>query len=1451
MVRKQTVMLMLLTVLMAINFSIVSAQSADIGYIINGKPDNNILDVFDDMGLSVDIIEDSDVTNTNLNQYNAIFVGDGRVRNTARSIDVSKFPSVIMNRHYGEEFGLTDRDGISQLGSSSPLKIRRVDNNRVQQVYTQASLGGTSIPYYYLDDHNKANVDGIARTFTGTEFELGDVVASLNSGTRLINGRTTNEKMCFFGIAKTDFWTTNAEILFEECVAFVLNVCSSNAECNDNDNHTFDQCINPGTMNAFCQNTPIECLNDGDCNDFDGNTIDTCHNPGTINSFCTNENIECFSKADCGIDGFVGNEFCSLSGDVVQDFETYSCNNPGTAQSFCSSETSELLVEICSEECSNGECLEIECVRDSDCNDSDSGTLDTCHLPGSVNSFCTNEPIECFNDLDCTDNDSGTKDTCHNPGETNSFCTNEPIECDRDSDCGIDGFVGGEFCSDNDVTREFVDYTCNSPGTINSFCSSTSEDRVIEMCTDICASGECVDIECSSDLECNDGDARTIDECVNPGTSASFCRNNEVNCLSDLDCGFTGFTGGEFCTNNDVHKQFQTAECMNAGTLNSFCEVEISPNLLQICDDNNLDTIDSCEEIGDTALCIHEIVDIECHVDSDCNDNDRLTLDKCNNPGTPDSICSNTPVQCTADADCGGDICESQDDFCRNGNIFNRITCTDHSCLSNVCLSETESELFLVKECELGCVPVTGGAACREDFGCETDSECNDNHNRTIDKCNLPGTIDAFCTNRPVECFNDAECGTDRFVGQEYCSIDGNSARDFVEFTCNNPGTAVSFCTDSIIQEVIEHCENSCFDGECLEIECENDFDCDDNNLRTVDQCVNPGDVSSFCSNTEINCLSDLDCGFTGFVGGEFCSADNLHKQFQTAECKNAGTLNSFCEVRQEPREIASCGVDSCGEFGANTCRDGNVVQIRSCFDRGCSDNGVAQCVSEIEEDVNVVELCENGCQAGACVPIEALSCEITSQQVFLSNDALNGGNVPIDFTFTGDAQRYRIIVGNYDGSRGNPNILDEGIDELELCGYGPEREAGLELPIDNVDSGRQSFNCIWNDNTSVFRPQENNLLVPGDYWAKVVLYDTPLGSGESDDVATCTAPIVWIDEPPVVEELSCEITNDLINLPASSLNNPGDIDIEFRTTGDVKRHRVVLGSYDNRRGNSDDQNVFESIDELELCGVGPQRSQGLEEETNSNPETFNCNWDGSGISVFHEGDGNLLVPGTYGATVVVYGSPVGSGETDDVAICNKKVLVVDEYTTPALCGNGILDSSEQCDDGNLRNGDGCSRGCTLEGHNPMMEMTLSCTNQPQGFDVNTNTDKIRAPINSCSSVVCDHSDFMIKKVTIPDCDAKVILKEYTFDDGGDIYINGRSLDDRGKVVTNCEYLMESTQCTHEFCTPVEGNVELSAFFNPGENEIRIEYCDRSGPFENNFATSWFEVTCLDVGMCQ
>ena len=41
--------------------------------------------------------------------------------------------------------------------------------------------------------------------------------------------------------------------------------------------------------------------------------------------------------------------------------------------------------------------------------------------------------------------------------------------------------------------------------------------------------------------------------------------------------------------------------------------------------------------------------------------------------------------------------------------------------------------------------------------------------------------------------------------------------------------------------------------------------------------------------------------------------------------------------------------------------------------------------------------------------------------------------------------------------------------------------------------------------------------------------------------------------------------------------------------------------------------------------------------------------------------------------------------------------MIALESTAYAVCGNGVLDSGEACEDGNTTNGDGCDDTCAIE----------------------------------------------------------------------------------------------------------------------------------------------------------
>jgi len=48
---------------------------------------------------------------------------------------------------------------------------------------------------------------------------------------------------------------------------------------------------------------------------------------------------------------------------------------------------------------------------------------------------------------------------------------------------------------------------------------------------------------------------------------------------------------------------------------------------------------------------------------------------------------------------------------------------------------------------------------------------------------------------------------------------------------------------------------------------CDEDLDCDDADSGTSDVCHEPGTVGSYCTNGDIACEGDSDCGVDGLIG--------------------------------------------------------------------------------------------------------------------------------------------------------------------------------------------------------------------------------------------------------------------------------------------------------------------------------------------------------------------------------------------------------------------------------------------------------------------------------------------------------------------------------------------------------------------------------------------------------
>gem|GEM_PF-2759337 len=71
--------------------------------------------------------------------------------------------------------------------------------------------------------------------------------------------------------------------------------------------------------------------------------------------------------------------------------------------------------------------------------------------------------------------------------------------------------------------------------------------------------------------------------------------------------------------------------------------------------------------------------------------------------------------------------------------------------------------------------------------------------------------------------------------------------------------------------------------------------------------------------------------------------------------------------------------------------------------------------------------------------------------------------------------------------------------------------------------------------------------------------------------------------------------------------------------------------------------------------------------------------------------------PGDFLPLVIANGVLTGAISFPDGSSGPPYVLARGEELVPIECGNGILQAPEECDDGNIANGDGCSAQCTIE----------------------------------------------------------------------------------------------------------------------------------------------------------
>ena len=188
----------------------VTVLPPSVAYIFHNEKnvEQEVLNVFSEMNLDVDLIQDKNIRATNFSNYSFIFVGNEKISKLKYLPKTTHY--IYMNSRYGRESGFLKLWKIAKIASNSPLVV--LEDGRKIIVYETADfkLGGVNIPYYYLPEKYKAKgITSIATTDVGYKKKPGTVIG-YNGGN------------CFFGITEAKFWTKDTEKLFKDCAEFVL-----------------------------------------------------------------------------------------------------------------------------------------------------------------------------------------------------------------------------------------------------------------------------------------------------------------------------------------------------------------------------------------------------------------------------------------------------------------------------------------------------------------------------------------------------------------------------------------------------------------------------------------------------------------------------------------------------------------------------------------------------------------------------------------------------------------------------------------------------------------------------------------------------------------------------------------------------------------------------------------------------------------------------------------------------------------------------------------------------------------------------------------------------------------------------------------------------------------------------------------------------------------------------
>ncbi len=642
--------------------------------------------------------------------------------------------------------------------------------------------------------------------------------------------------------------------------------------CDDGNRCTSGDTCSVGT----CTGQTITCDDGNDCTGPDG-----CH----PDFGCVNPPVN--EGETCGADGVCLSGLCALPcRDDLDCSDGINCTEDvcDPAKGRCRHFVDNALCQdgsFCNGQESCHPTFGCQAGRPVNCNDGISCTKD----------FCDENQKRCGHetrDALCKDGNACTVESC----DALSGClydTSGPLSCDDGNAC-----TEGDFCQDGacragsepdcqDPDADCYSLVCESRLGCVKIPKSEAEGQLCEdnnACTlSFDYSSYCIGTECTSFVNCTDGNPCTVDTCV-PETGCEF---NDF--LPDgTACAIPGAGTGE-CSGG---------QCQAVCAGNEDCDDEEECTTDQ-CDGANgclHDPVpDGTECAGGSGACWGGLcIVVECTGPEDCDDDNPCTADSCH----PQRGCQHE--------DLNGDACE-------DGNLCTiEERCVAGACIPGGSAACNDGDFCTADDCDpgLGCLhPVAN-----EGLSCQDGDPCTEN-----DVC-----TGGVCLGEVVDCDDDNPCTEDACMPGSGCE---NRPQNGIACDDGNACTTQSLCVDGLC---IGTAMLDCDDGDpCTYTICEVETGCRTENLSGV-ACSdgNPCTTGDVCENGICQPgTGTLDCD-----DGDPCTVDSC----QAGACIHppAG-FQAPCDVNPHLPEV--CINNQCVEycFGAGECDDDVACTVDTC----------------------------------------------------------------------------------------------------------------------------------------------------------------------------------------------------------------------------------------------------------------------------------------------------------------------------------------------------------------------------------------------------------------------------------------------------------------------------------------------------------------------------------------